>query len=191
MTPRLLLDKASLRRQLLEQRRSLTAAERQQYSQAIAAHLQLCPLFQQATTILSYWPLGAEPDLRSLLSQPKQWALPRCENQQLYAHRYESEQLLEKDCAGVLAPSADSPTVPPAGIDLLIVPAVAVDEEGYRLGYGGGYYDRLRAASDWRSIPAIAVVFAAQVLPELPRDPWDIPFSALCTEEGYQLISST
>ncbi|QFZ91407.2 5-formyltetrahydrofolate cyclo-ligase [Synechococcus elongatus] len=191
MTPRLLLDKASLRRQLLAQRRSLTAAERQQYSQAIAGHLQHSPLFQQATTVLSYWPLGAEPDVRSLLSQPKQWALPRCENQQLYAHHYESEQLLEKDCAGVLAPSADSPTVPPDGIDLLIVPAVAVDEEGYRLGYGGGYYDRLRADPAWRLIPAIAVVYAAQVLPELPRDPWDIPFSALCTENGYLLIGST
>lgn len=187
----MLLDKASLRRKLLVQRRSLTLIERQQYSQAIAGHLQHSLLFQQATTILSYWPLGAEPDLRSLLAQPKQWALPRCQNQQIQAHRYEPEQPLEKDCAGVLAPLANSPTVPPAGIDLLIVPAVAVDEEGYRLGYGGGYYDRLRAASDWRSIPAIVVVYTAQVVPELPRDPWDIPFSALCTENGYQLIGST
>lgn len=185
----MLADKATLRQQLLAQRRSLSTTQRQQHSQTIAKHLQHCSLYQQATTILSYWPLAAEPDLRSLFLQPKQWALPRCENQQLDAHRYESEQSLEKDCAGVLAPPADSPKVPPAEIELLIVPAVAVDKEGYRLGYGGGYYDRLRADPAWRSIPAIAVVYAAQVLPELPHDPWDIPFSSVCTEEGYWPIS--
>ncbi|ABB57330.1 5-formyltetrahydrofolate cyclo-ligase [Synechococcus elongatus] len=188
MTPRLHLDKASLRRQLLAERRSLSVVERQQYSQAIAVHLQASSLFQRATTVLSYWPLGAEPDLRSLLLQPKQWALPRCQNQRLYAHCYQFEQPLAKDCAGVLAPLADSLTVSPAEIDLLIVPAVAVDKEGYRLGYGGGYYDRLRADPAWRSIPAIVVAYAAQIMSELPHDPWDIPFSAVCTENGYWLI---
>lgn len=182
--------KRLLRRQLLAQRRSIGPVEQQQWSTAIAAHLQQWPRFQQAQTILSYWPLGKEPDLRSLFALPKDWALPRCQQQQIQAHRYDPEQPLEKDDADVLAPSADSLRFSAEQIDLLLVPAVAVDQRGYRLGYGGGYYDRLRAQPIWRSRPAILITYAAQVVPLLPHDPWDVPFTALCTEQGIDSFNA-
>ena len=63
---------------------------------------------------------------------------------------------------------------------LIIVPALAVDRRGFRLGYGGGYYDRLLASA---LCPKAGLSFHSLVLDALPREPWDIPVDAVCTEE--------
>ena len=73
----------------------------------------------------------------------------------------------------------------PQQLSLLLVPALAIDATGIRLGYGGGYYDRLRANNDWAKVPAWAVLpsicFSSA---PLPRDPWDVPFHGWITEFG-------
>ena len=75
---------------------------------------------------------------------------------------------------------------------LLFVPALAVDKTGIRLGYGGGYYDRLRSRQDWTNVPAWVVLPETCVSKELlPRDPWDIPFSGWISEQGPGLIGSS
>jgi 5-formyltetrahydrofolate cyclo-ligase len=61
---------------------------------------------------------------------------------------------------------------------------VAIDRQGYRLGYGGGYYDRLRADPLWRKIPTIGIVFNFAYVEQLPIEPWDLPLDAVCTELG-------
>jgi 5-formyltetrahydrofolate cyclo-ligase len=77
--------------------------------------------------------------------------------------------------ADVLAPEA---------LGLLLVPALAIDQAGIRLGSGGGWYDRLRADPAWRAVPALAVLPAACVCAQLPRDPWDVPFAGWLDERG-------
>jgi 5-formyltetrahydrofolate cyclo-ligase len=72
-------------------------------------------------------------------------------------------------------------------VDLLLVPAVACDVHGYRLGYGGGFYDRLLSQPAWIGKPAIAIVFEYARLPTVPRDPWDKPLQGICTETGLYL----
>lgn len=73
---------------------------------------------------------------------------------------------------------------------LLLVPALAIDRSGIRLGSGGGWYDRLRADPHWRTVPALAVLPAACVSPTpLPRDPWDVPFDGWLDETGWHLAS--
>ncbi len=67
------------------------------------------------------------------------------------------------------------------------MPAVACDIRGYRLGYGGGYYDRLLSQAEWQTIPTVGVVFEYARLPNLPRDHWDRPLAGVCSESGLFL----
>jgi 5-formyltetrahydrofolate cyclo-ligase len=71
---------------------------------------------------------------------------------------------------------------------LLLVPALAIDQHGIRLGSGGGWYDRLRAAPAWRAVPALAVLPAACVVEALPSDPYDVPFDGWLDEQGCHWI---
>lgn len=95
---------------------------------------------------------------------------------------------LRPDACGIPAPLPADGREPlplsPRDLGLLLVPALAVDRTGLRLGSGGGWYDRLRADPAWRSVPALAVLPAACVVDRLPRDPWDVPFSGWLDEHG-------
>jgi 5-formyltetrahydrofolate cyclo-ligase len=78
----------------------------------------------------------------------------------------------------------------PSAVDLILVPAIACDVQGYRLGYGGGFYDRLLSTPAWRAKPTIGIVFEFARLPQLPVDPWDRPLQGICTESGLFLSES-
>jgi 5-formyltetrahydrofolate cyclo-ligase len=101
---------------------------------------------------------------------------------------WEQDASLRPDACGIPAPlpapGAELQPLPPEALGLLLVPALAVDRSGLRLGSGGGWYDRLRADPAWRSVPALAVLPRACVVDRLPRDPWDVPFSGWLDERG-------
>ncbi len=186
------LTKASLRRSLLSQRQALPFEVWQAKSQEICRHLENCDLFSQAKTVLGYLSHRQEPDLRSLFSRPNiGWGLPRCQGSELIWHRCNPNhpESFQAGAYGIQEPLADLPQLNAPEVDLILVPAVSCDRCGYRLGYGGGFYDRLFAQPEWQSIPAIAIVFAATLLPSLPIDPWDRPLMAICTEQGLFLPS--
>ena len=75
-----------------------------------------------------------------------------------------------------------------AAIDLILVPGLCYDREGYRLGFGGGYYDRFLAAfgarGSGRRPLLVGLCYAFQVVDALPSQDWDRPVDCLCTEEG-------
>jgi 5-formyltetrahydrofolate cyclo-ligase len=75
-------------------------------------------------------------------------------------------------------PHPDAPILQPDEVDLILVPSVACDVRGYRLGYGGGYYDRLLSSSQWAHKPTIGIAFEFAISPELPIDEWDNPCMA-------------
>jgi 5-formyltetrahydrofolate cyclo-ligase len=155
------------------------------------ANLQAKP--QAAPSRLGlYWPVGHEPDWRPLLERwpealRQRLALPvvRCEGGvgRLTYGAWHPADPLRADGCGIPAPVAAAPLEAHA-LALLLVPALAIDQRGIRLGSGGGWYDRLRADPAWRQLPALAVLPAACLAPSLPADPWDVPFTGWLDETG-------
>jgi 5-formyltetrahydrofolate cyclo-ligase len=178
-------EKTCLRRQFLERRQTMPIELWREYSDRICIHLQHCPQFTVARTILAYQSYRQEPDLTPLFTdREKQWGLPRCLGKELIWHNWQPSEPLVTGAYGILEPVSASPRLEPIDIDLILVPTVAIDRRGYRLGYGGGYYDRLRADRSWRQIPTIGIVFDFAVVDILPIDPWDLKLDAVCTELG-------
>ncbi|NEO84765.1 MAG: 5-formyltetrahydrofolate cyclo-ligase [Spirulina sp. SIO3F2] len=181
-----MVSKAAWRQNLLQQRQNLHPETWRTWSDRLCAHLVMTPLVQQAQIILAYWPLRQEPDLTPLLTDyPKCWGLPRCVGKRLVWHEWQPGDRLHKGKYGLQEPNPDAPVLAANAVDLLLIPAVGCDRVGYRLGYGGGYYDRLFADPAWRAIPAIGITFEFAHMEALPHDPWDQPLNGICTEAGF------
>ena len=129
-----------------------------------------------------YWPLENEVDLRSLGDQYL-LALPRCEkNKKLLFCEWDKKRL-SKDLHGILAPSS-SKKLSFEKISMMFIPCLSVDRNLIRLGYGGGYFDKLREDKNWRSIPCIGILTSNCVSDKfLTRADWDIPLSGFITEK--------
>ncbi|UIE38838.1 5-formyltetrahydrofolate cyclo-ligase [Leptodesmis sichuanensis] len=180
------MNKAELRKALLQKRQAIAPEEWQQKSLQLCHHLQNSSWFRSARTILAYFSVRQEPDLSSLFAHPKIWGISRCVGKELHWHHWlpDGSFPLQTGPYGILEPHPDAPLIEPEGVDLLLVPAIACDHQGYRLGYGGGFYDRLLSAPGWSTKVAIGIVFESARLPKLPRDSWDCPLTAVCTEAG-------
>jgi len=192
------VEKAELRRSLIKTRQSMSVAEWKLYSDRICTHITTSPLFTQAKTILGYFSFRQEPDLSPLFADIsfdsgqdtqiiKRWGFPRCVGDSLSWHLYTKDSL-QKSVYGIIEPHADAPIIKPGEVDLMIIPCVACDYQGYRLGYGGGYYDRLLSSPEWATKPTIGIVFDFAYLPQLPIEPWDQPLQNVCTEMGLTKV---
>ncbi|MCP9886544.1 5-formyltetrahydrofolate cyclo-ligase [Cyanobium sp. ATX 6A2] len=134
-----------------------------------------------------YWPLAGEVDLRPLADQPalaSRLALPAVAGNRLLYRPWHAAQALHRDACGIPAPPPSAGDLAAGELALLLVPALAVDRRGLRLGYGGGWYDRLRSRPDWRRVPALAVLPSGCLLERLHADPWDVPFDGWICERG-------
>ncbi len=146
-----------------------------------------------------YWPLAGEADLRGLSATlPGQLALPAIEPggaapARMVYRPWHPATALRPDATGIPAPPAAPAAAAPLGPErmaLLLAPALACDGAGIRLGYGGGWFDRLRADPAWAAVPTLAVLPAACRLQgeRLPRDPWDVPLQGWLDEGGLHWL---
>jgi len=146
-----------------------------------------------------YWPLAGEIDLLSLVELADEGldtalahrlALPAVAgvtgDGQLEYRAWQPGELLELDLCRIPAPGG--PALAPGALGLVLVPALGFDRQGIRLGSGGGWYDRLRADPLWRAVPSLAVLPAACLVEQLPRDPWDVPFDGWLDEAGVHRL---
>ena len=129
-----------------------------------------------------YWPLKYEVDIRSL-NDKYSIALPRCErNKELLFCSWDDNKL-SKDSEGIISPDS-SHKLSSKEISVIFVPCLSVDKNLTRLGYGGGYFDRLRSNKHWKSITCIGVLTSNCVSQNLlTKADWDIPLSGFITEK--------
>jgi 5-formyltetrahydrofolate cyclo-ligase len=182
------LNKKNLRNTSIQQRQALSTDDWISKSKLLCDHLIQSHIFQKAQTVLVYLSDRQEPDLHYLWENctAKTWGVPRCVGTKLAWHPWNPSQAqdLQPGAYGILEPLPHLPVLEPEQVDLILVPAVACDRRGVRLGYGGGFYDRLLSQPEWADKPTIGIVFEFAFLDELEADPWDYPMQAICTEQG-------
>lgn len=141
-------DKAALRRQVRLTLEGLSPEAVRRGDDALFAAFSALPQVEAASTLFAFWGIpGREPDtgrlIRALTAQGKRVGLPRMlPDRQMEVRLYDPDRPLIPADFGILEPSADVPLLPREDIELALVPAMCYDRQGFRLGFGGGYYDR-------------------------------------------------
>jgi 5-formyltetrahydrofolate cyclo-ligase len=185
------MDKKALRKQLLQTRQQLTPADWRSRSQQITERLLAQSCFKPGQTVLAYFSTRQEPDLTTLWSDEKLgfgfgFGFPRCEvGSRLRWHRWQPGEPLVSGAFGILEPPATAPELQAAEVDWMLVPCVGCDRQGYRLGYGGGFYDRLLEKPEWQGIQTIGITFNFGIMENFAPETWDQPLNYVCTEEQW------
>jgi len=171
------VTKAELRRWARRARRSLNLE-----AFTLEALPHLAKLLRDRQRILLYHPLSGEADPRGIVTwlPEARFYLPRVEGEELVVLPCPAP--LKRSAFGVLEPTGGEP-LPPQALDGVVVPALAYDRRGYRLGYGKGYYDRFLAQLSPHAL-TVGLIPSKLVVEQLPTDPWDVPVQRIVTEEG-------
>jgi 5-formyltetrahydrofolate cyclo-ligase len=178
--------KKTLREATLSEIDALPAEYIQSSDAGIYGNFAALPEFASAGVILFYFSVNREPDTRRAIERAlgmgKTVALPLpYRGGVMSAREILSAGVPEAGLYGIPAPPESAREIDKGDIDLIVVPAVSFDREGYRLGYGGGYYDRyLPGARAY----TVGLARAKLVSPRVPREAHDIPVRCVVTEEG-------
>lgn len=183
--------KSRLRESALQARRRLAPDERHRASSAIVERLLGLPSLRMARTVLLYAPMSEEADVSTAVAPLRERGmrtlLPRVRGDELELAAAGDLHALDAGYRGIREPTG--PSIDPEVIDLVVVPGVAFDPHGGRLGHGGGHYDRLLA----RLAPEclrVGTCFACQVVPRVPREEHDEPVDIVLTEHARYLTEA-
>lgn len=181
---RLKRTKRALRREVIARRDALSERDRAAASLAIADRVVALPEARQARSAMAFWSFGSEVDtaplIERLVAGGKTLTLPRIESSDVVPVAFVPGDPTTETSFGAMEP-AGGRVLDPSELDLVIVPGVAFDRSGNRVGYGAGYYDRfLRRTRP--GVPAVAIAFSAQVVPEVPTGGTDRRVDAIVTE---------
>jgi 5-formyltetrahydrofolate cyclo-ligase len=181
--------KGEIRKRMLQVRNSMTREEIAIRSFAIFKGLKELGEIRRASTLVIYLSFGSEVLMDELIrwgwGEGKRIAVPLCrpEKGELITCRIDGFDELERGHYGIREPKANLLRPISRGeIDAVVVPAVAFDRRGYRVGYGGGYYDRFLPEAPQAA--KIGVAFACQIVAAIPAGPHDVPVDRIVTEEG-------
>lgn len=182
--------KVELRQELDGRRRGLSQSEWERAAHVAQEALIGSELWRAAKTVMLYQPIGREMPVSLLvaaaLAAGKRLALPRCERRRvMHARLWDgAAESLVRSNFGILEPAESASIVPPQELDLVVIPGVGFDREGYRLGWGGGFYDRylpgVRGAK-------VGIAFGVQIVEVLPREAHDVRLDGVVTEAGLTL----
>ncbi len=181
--------KSLVRQRILSQRLALSLSQVQEFSSAIHERLFGLKVYAEANTIMCYMPyrqeVNTEAFVEHALKSGKRVCLPvvvRDKRHMLACRIDHPLDNLRPDTYGILSPchSKDG-EVKPGDIQLILVPGIAFDERGYRLGYGGGYYDRF--LSQTHAAVTVGLAYEFQLLDELPVASHDLKLNLIVTQQ--------
>ena len=183
--------KSIMRREMRRIRAALTPAERASNERKMAARLHLWCRYLLAKKIVFYASFGTEVSTRSLVTEARRHGktvcLPRVEGQRLDivpitwsgitpTNLRPGYRNISEPCGGAISPGS---------LDIVVVPGLAFDRRGYRMGYGGGYYDRLLARLP-SSVASLGLAYGAQLVDAIPIEPHDLAVDWILTETGLR-----
>ncbi len=183
-------EKKEVRRRYRALRQSLSLADRHAWDRMLCEQILVLPCYQNAQTLLAFYPIGDEPDLLPVvthaLSVGKTVAFPVCEPETatMTFRIVCSLDELAVGAYGIPEPTDACPALFDFDSALCLVPALSFDRRGYRIGYGKGYYDRFLSAHPADTVGAI---YHALMADALPIEPTDRAVSILVTERGILL----
>ena len=178
-------EKRLLREEMLQRRSAVSREEKAESDKRIVQSVIASDLFEHAQTIFVYCSTKEEINTYSIISAAlqvgKTICVPRCENERgnMTARKIRSISDLVPGKFRILEPHETSEIILPEEIDLCIVPCLAADVFGFRLGYGGGYYDRFLASV---TCPTVVLCADTSVLCAVPREDFDVPCDYIYTE---------
>ena len=171
---------------MLEKRNALNAKEIESRSERVQDFLLNSKEFRSAKIVGAYHAHDSEVRTDLIIDHArafgKKIALPRVEGDNLTFYELSSSKYLVKGRFGIMEPL---PYIPVDSIDLLVVPGIAFDKKGYRLGYGKGYYDMFLAKN---KVSSIGLGYMFQLLELLPRGKYDRRLDAIATEDGVHYV---
>ena len=180
--------KSKLRLQIINRLKQLSAEEKERIEKLLISHLIHSKIFQKASVIGTAISQSIEWNTKPIMEKawqenktvvvPKTYPITR----QLQFFEVHKDSELERGYGNILEPKEDSNKVEKNDIDLLIVPGIVFDQYGYRIGFGGGFYDRF--LTDYKQA-TVSIASKQQVINEIPTQPYDIPVDYLITEDGF------
>ncbi len=183
-------EKRNLRKEYKARRAARSPEERARLDAALCAAVIGSELFADAEAILLYAPIRGEIDVLPIAQAAwragKTVAFPRVTGpRQMSFHTVGSPEELVCGYRGIPEPPENAPPVSRTAGALLLVPALCYDKTGYRLGYGGGYYDAFLTAFSGQ---ALGVCYAEDIIPALPHEAHDFALALLTDENGIQIL---
>ncbi len=194
-------QRSKLRRLMRRQRRALSAQQRRCASRKLERQLGRHPLFLNSRHIAFYLPNDGEMDLGPLIKRARAMGkhcylpvLSPLYHNRLWFAPYHSDGKLQRNRFGIPEPALNWSHMRPAwSLDLILMPLVAFDSDGNRLGMGGGYYDRtlayLTRRRHWRKPHLIGTAYSFQQVDALPHAAWDVPLQGISTESTVRLLT--
>lgn len=178
------MDKKELRRIIREKKRAMTEEQITAASRRLGERFRAHPLYQSARTIYGYLPYNqevrTEPMLLQALRDGKRVAVPKVIGDEMIFIYIDDFSCIEAGYCGIPEPPADGPEAkdPTA---LVLMPGIAFDRQGHRIGYGGGFYDRFLAGQPEH--PTLALCYGFQMVDQLPVEEFDIPVDVVIWDE--------
>ena len=179
--------KKGLRQKMLAMRRALSANETESRSSSLKENILSLPEYKNAKKIMAFLAMKGESNLdgfiRQALLDGKEVYIPVClPGRQMEAGRLIDMEHFEKGPLGLRNLPAGYEVTSPESLDLVLIPGLAVSQEGIRLGMGAGYYDRYLARVPFEK--RVAALWDFQVIPDIPSEPFDQKIAKIVTDKS-------